>query len=124
MLKLTQEGSTLFESIIRRGEVISNKYKNFEIRFGARFEHIVLDYWSRYPIFTNEIDNLPMKDSDFQDHRRSDENLFSFDRIHRDLTKVHENTVLSVQISNVGKFTLKLKDEDQEKTIDLHTFIH
>ncbi|OLS23457.1 MAG: hypothetical protein HeimC2_26610 [Candidatus Heimdallarchaeota archaeon LC_2] len=124
LLKLTQEGSTLFETIIRRGEMVSNKYKNFEIRFGARFEHIVLDYWSRFPVFNNEKDKFPMRDTDFQDHRRSDENMFNFDRIHRDLIKVNENTIFSIQISNVGKFTLKLIDEDQENTIDLQTFIH
>ncbi len=124
LLKLTQEGSTLFETVIRRGEMVSNKFKNFEIRFGARFEHMVLDYWTRFPKFMNEQKILPMKDSEYQDHRRSDDNLFDFDRIHRDLTNVQENTILSVQVSNIAKFTLKLQDEDKEKSIDLQTFIH
>lgn len=124
LLKLTQEGSTLFETVISRGENVSNKFKKFEIRFGARFEHIVLDYWTRFPKFMNEQNILPMKDSEYQDHRRSDDVQFDFDRIHRDITNVQENTILSIQISNNGKLSLKLQDEDKEKTIDLQTFIH
>ncbi|MHA2032463.1 MAG: hypothetical protein ACW99Q_24065, partial [Candidatus Kariarchaeaceae archaeon] len=124
MLKITYEGSTHFESIIERGESIANSYKNFEIRQKARFEHVVLDCWSRIPKFVNELQVLPMKDTDFSDHRKSDTKYFEFDRIHRDLSKIGDETILSVNVSNSGKMTLRLSNDNLDKTIDLQTFIH
>ncbi|MFV2015843.1 MAG: hypothetical protein ACC656_10465, partial [Candidatus Heimdallarchaeota archaeon] len=59
LLKITHEGTTHFETLIQRGENIINQYKNFEVRLKARFEHIVLDCWSRIPKFINDLKVLP-----------------------------------------------------------------
>ncbi|MCE7734499.1 MAG: hypothetical protein GPJ54_06455 [Candidatus Heimdallarchaeota archaeon] len=124
MLKITYEGTTHFESLIQRGENMINQFKNFEIRLKARFERIVLDCWSRIPRFVNDIKVLPVKDTDYLDHRRSDIKYFGFDRIHRDLNKVDKDTILSVNVTSSGKLLLKFSGDKMDKTIDLQTYIH
>lgn len=124
LLKITYEGTTHYESLIKRGENMINQFKDFEVRLKARFDHIVLDCWSRIPKFVNDIKVLPMKDTDHVDHRSSDVKRFDFDRIHRDLSQVDNDTILSVQVTSKGNLQLRFSNDNLDETIDLQTYIH
>ena len=64
LFRVSKDGMMGYTKLLSRGELITGKSKTFEIRSKVWFDKIVIDCWSREPVYTIDEDVMPMNDNE------------------------------------------------------------
>ncbi len=124
MLKTVSNGISEFNTILSRGDKLSNHYKTYEIRTHARFDKIVIDCWSRKIRFILDEDALPIKDNERLEYRADDELFFFYDQVFRELAQIDDKSLLKVRISSRGKLSFEIIRTDDVEELYTNARLH
>ncbi|MCY3414665.1 MAG: hypothetical protein INQ03_23650 [Candidatus Heimdallarchaeota archaeon] len=121
-VKITNRGLTTFSKIMARDEIGSNMIKSFDIRPGAHFEKMVIDLWTRRPLFNIKKTKKPVFADEFLEINLGEgEEVFKLEFILRDMVQFKEGGTLFVKSNHQGLLSFDIDTDGKIYTID--TFV-
>ena len=127
LLRTSKDGMMGYDKLLSRGELVTGKTKSFEIRSKVWFDRIVIDCWSRIPIYTIDEDIMPMNDKEnveVSKVREKGSSKFNYYLLHREIVEVDQNPELLVNISHDGRLSFIVKGDKITNKIDSSIHIH
>ena len=112
LLKVAKNGIVGYEPVLVRGENPIGKSKEFEIRPHARVDKLVVDCWVRRPNFVADEEVQPMRDNQNTGHTKDSTELFSYDRVFRQIVDLDGDSDLRVNVSTRGTLYFEILGDE------------